>query len=121
MDGQLDFGTTTLNSSTIESQILSLLTETGFAVQITWTGTPTGNFLIQGSCDPGQVGNGGVVSGVSNWATISGTTVAAGGAPGSLLINLQNQYYRWFQVVYQGVSGTGTITSANYSFKGSRS
>ena|ERR1700722_4016431 len=111
--------TTALPSSgTLTSNIIRISQETGYCVQVYWTGTPTGTFSIQGSNDPGSIQPSGAVVGVTNFTTILNSSTSTGGAAGSLSENIWAAYYRWFQVVYTASSGTGTITSASAVVKG---
>lgn len=89
----------------------------GYALQVAWTGTPTGNFTLQGSCDVGTSYPDGTTSGITNWTTIANTSTAASGAAGTLLYNMADTMYLWVRVVYTASSGTGAAT-ARMSVKG---
>lgn len=89
----------------------------GYAVQIVWTGSPDGNFFLQGSCDGGYMQPSGIVTGVNNWSMIAGTTTSAGAAAGSVLYNISEPNYFWFRIAYEGVSTPGTA-SATCTVKG---
>lgn len=105
-------------SGTLLSQIFPIAQAFGYAIQLFWIGSPTGNWSIQGSNDNGFVHSSGIVTGVTNFTTVLNSSSAAGGAAGNLMENLDGQFYQWFQVVYTATSGTGTITSAMASVKG---
>lgn len=77
-----------------------------YAVQLVFTGTPTGTFSLQGSNDGGQF-DGQTLTGVSNWTTISTQAVAAAG---NHMWNVANAGYRWVRVIYTATSGTGSVT-----------
>ena len=103
-----------LGAST-ESAPMNLYKVQGYAIQVTWTGSPDGTFKLQGSCQKGtnQVG-----AGVTRWDDISGASQATGGAAGSVLFNsTSTPGYNWVKLVYTRTSGTGTAT-AEYSAKG---
>lgn len=68
------------------------------AVQLVWTGTPTGTFQIQGSLD--QV----------TWNSLSLTPApAAAGAAGTYLIDLEGLSFPYIRTTYIASSGTGTL------------
>lgn len=117
--GILSFGTVSIPASgSLTSQAVALSQTFGFSVQIFWTGSPVGNWSLQGSCDPGYIEANGRVDGVSHWSTIANSTTAAGGVAGDFVINFEGSYFRWFRAVYTATSGTGTITSATFNTKG---
>lgn len=99
-------------TGTVVSNPIPIQNYLGYAVQAEWTGTPTGTFTLQGSCDAGVILNNGTVTNVTNWTTISSTNISASGSAGSLLYNMPNSYYYWFQLVYTATSGTGTANAA---------
>lgn len=69
-----------------------------YAVQIVFTGTPSGTVKIQASIDN------------VSWADVSGTsTTVTTGAPSPIVINLNGQSYRFARVVWTNSAGTGTI------------
>ncbi len=115
----LNFGTLAIPAtSTLNSQPITISQAFGFSVQVFWTGTPVGNWTLQGSCDAGYIEANGTVTGVSHWSTIANSTVAAGGAAGDFVVNYEGSYFRWVRVVYTASSSTGTITSAVLTTKG---
>lgn len=68
------------------------------AIQLVWTGTPTGTFDIQGTVDG------------ETWAGLSfGGSPAAVGAAGNHLIALNNVPFDQLRVVYTSSAGTGTL------------
>lgn len=91
------------------------------AVQLVYTGTPAGNFKIQGSCDAGQPSaqaESQRLIGVSNWSDVSSATTVS--AAGSLIINLPDPGYQWLRVVWTA-TGAGTsplLTVARLNTKG---
>lgn len=117
--GNLDFGTLAIPAaSDLMSVAIPIIEDVGFSVQLFWTGSPVGNWSIQGSCDPGHIEPGGAVTGVTHWSTVANSTAAAGGSAGDFVQNYIGTYFRWFRVVYIHTSGTGTITSAKFNCKG---
>jgi hypothetical protein len=67
----------------------------GFAVQVTFTGSPSGNFIVKGSNDG------------TNFGQISTTDISTAG---TTMLNNFDQHYQWVQLVWTG-SGTGTVTA----------
>ena len=92
---------TMTGTATLTSQAVDLHFMRGYAAFAAWTGTPVGNFHLEGSNDN------------TNWATIANSTVAAGGAAGSNMWNMYLQEYRYVRLVYVNGSSTGTVTVAN--------
>ncbi len=108
-------GTNVLTSNPIPlDQIFQL------AVQAAWTGTPVGNFKLQGSCDSPPNQN--QISSpdnsvITNWTDITATQ-AAGGAAGNYMWNIPDVGYRYARLVYTNASSTGLITVAQACVKG---
>jgi len=91
----------------------------GFSVQVMWDGNPVGDWKLQGSCDPIYRGVTGSTRPllVTNWTDIEGTTIAAGGGPGTILYNLNGAFYNFVRLVFAWSSGDG-IANANMVVKG---
>lgn len=108
-------GTTVVNSNPIRLDQIY-----GFAVQAVWTGTPTGTFKLQASCDTppnqSQVANGGPDP-ITHWDDIANSSYAVGGSAGSYTWNFNGSFYNYMRLVYTNASGTGTVT-ANLCVKG---
>lgn len=99
----------------LESAPMNLYKIQGYAIQVTWTGSPTGTFKLQASS---QKGTDEIGTGVTRWDDISGASQATGGAAGSVMFNnTAVPGYNWVKLVYTRSSGTGTVT-ADYSAKG---
>lgn len=109
----LTFDTTDLSQTTATSNAVHLSHISQYAVQIVTSGSPTGVFKIQVSCDLGRT-NGSVPT---NWSDLASATMAVSAA-GISFINLVDAGYSWFRVVYTKTSGTGAITSARFHSKG---
>jgi len=79
----------------------------GFAIHVTWTGTPSSKIYVQGSCmsqkpteDPGQ------------WITLNDavdTSDAKHLTDKYHLFNSSGAGYRWIRVVSEFTSGTGSL------------
>lgn len=105
-----------LNSIALQQQFMM-----GYSIQIAFTGTPTGVFKLQSSCDP--LSPAGINTGVytpTNWTDVadsSFTVVAAG----NVQWNVMWVNYNFVRVVYTDASGgasTAVITAANFTTKG---
>jgi hypothetical protein len=107
-------------TSTITSNPVPIDQIYGFAAQVVFTGTPTGTFKLQGSCDiPAREtaqSNGGPDT-ITNWSDLS-LTLAAAGAAGNGIINVNGAFYRYVRLVYTNTSGTGVLTVAQLCVKG---
>jgi hypothetical protein len=112
-------------SMTGSTTITSLQTNVGYkdsvSIELVWTGTPTGNFFVQGSnsYNPGTPQTG--TPNAGTWTTIpvvdptTGQTPQASGQAGQNLINLKQAGFPWIQVVYTNASGTGTLNAVIYA------
>lgn len=87
------------STNTITSAPMDLLTITGAAFYISWTGTPTGTLSVQGSLDG------------TNYADI-GASISSqpAGGTGSNLLNLVDLMFRYVRVSYTNASGSGTLS-----------
>lgn len=74
------------------------------AVELVWTGTPTGTFSIDGSID-----NVKAASSVVNWYPTGTAIDSPAGASGSTLVNLTGIGFRWIRVSYVSTSGSGSL------------
>ena len=105
----------TVMNADINSVAIPLNQIFGYAIQIFFTGTPTGTFKLQSSCDANS-GNTNPV----NWSDISKSTFSVTAA-GDVEWNVTDVGYTWVRVVYtDGSSGLSTaiITVAQINIKG---
>jgi cytoskeletal protein RodZ len=87
------------------------------AIQVTISGTPTGTFSLQSSCDPVNTGQ---TQWPINWTTISGTSTSVT-ASGNIVWNLNFTGYNWVRIQYSDSSSgtsTATVTQATFVGKG---
>lgn len=111
------FAATTM-TGTIHSSAIFMAQEWMLSIQAVWTGTPAGNFIIETSCDPGQLDiSTGFGTGITNWVTYSGSTQAAGGAAGSFIWRIADFPDRWVRLSYTASGSTGTV-DARFQAKG---
>lgn len=80
------------------------------AIQLNFTGTPTGTFEIQGSLDHKvSVPANSVVSN-GNWVAMTLTPIpTATGSAGQILINMNQIAFPYIRIVYLFASGTGSL------------
>ncbi len=81
------------------------------SIQLIWTGSPVGNFNVQGS---NQVTNQVDGTDVTDWTTLSGSTEAAGGIADSFIYNFVPVCWQWIRIIYTYTSGTGTLQGTYY-------
>jgi hypothetical protein len=117
----------TVMNATLMSVALQLEMMYGYAIQIFFTGTPTGSFKLQSSCDPVTkqnltVGANGIISySATNWTDIANSTftvAAAGNVEWNYGLLDGGNYVR---VVYTDTSGgtsAAVIASATFNGKG---
>ena len=113
-------------NATINSMAMQLLEMWGYSIQITFAGTPTGSFKLQGSDDPVPKANlviganGAVIYTPVYWSDIANSTFAVTAA-GNVAWDVVTTAYNYVRVVYSDTSdgaSTATITAANANFKG---
>ena len=116
----------TVMNTTLNSQALQLENMFGYAIQIVFTGTPTGTFKLQSSCDPVTKANkvfganGAVVYTPTNWTDIANSSFTVAAA-GNVEWNVTDVGYNYVRVVYtDGSSGgsTAIVTVAQFNGKG---
>lgn len=88
-----------------------------YAIELVWTGTPTGIFAVQGSVDynPGLPQSAGTAN-AGNWVNIpvvdvNNATPTAAGAAGVSLINMNQLAFPWIRVKYTNSAGSGSLTA----------
>lgn len=86
-------GTSVLTSKAIDCRTLPLV---GFS--ISWTGTPNGTFIVQGSLDG------------TTFVDMGITVAPAAGAVGNRGVDIGPTAFNYIQVQYTNTSGTGTLT-----------
>jgi hypothetical protein len=114
----------TVMNTTINSQAMQLQNILGYAIQVFFTGTPTGSFKLQSSCDnPGNVT---ATLGKAtqflptNWTDIANSTFVVSAA-GNVEWNTTWDMASWVRVVYTDASSgssTAIITTATFNGKG---
>jgi hypothetical protein len=88
------------STNTIYSQIIDMATMVLNGLELTWTGTPTGVFTVNGSC-----------SGVNFYSlTYSPALTQPAGASGGYLIDNFHWGFRYLMLQYVNASGSGSLT-----------
>lgn len=95
-------------------------------VQLVWTGTPTGTFKLQGSCDPAYSGiptsgSSGLNANPVNWSDLGTPYTTAVSSAGNAIYNYPYPGFNWVRVVYtDGSSGmaTSVVTVSTCNIKG---
>lgn len=92
-----------------------------YAIQMTFSGSPTGAFTLECSNDPG---NPNVTpfdpkrwETVTHWTTIAGSSQSIVAA-GDHTYQVQNAGYLWVRVVWTDAGGTGSLVTAVSNVKG---
>ena len=109
----------TVMNATIDSIALGVPQMFGAAVQIEFTGTPTGSFKLQASSDP-YVANPTALQAPSNWTDVADSTFTVSAA-GNVMWNVSDIQYNWLRVVYSDTSSgmsTAIIADADANLKG---
>lgn len=109
----------TVMNSSFNSAVVPLTNVFNYAIQIVFTGTPTGNFTLQSSCDTDTPANL-INPNNMNWTTIANSSFTVTAA-GNVEWNVDGAGYTWVRVVYTDTSGgtsTAVVTSATFNGKG---
>lgn len=94
----------------ITSQVLDILNQDNVSLQLVWTGTPTGTFEFQASNTYRINVTTNAVEHPGDWVPLTvSPSIAAAGAPGTAMANLNQQSSAFIRVVYTRGSGAGTL------------
>lgn len=114
----------TVLNTTVNSVAVPLQNLMGYAIQVSFTGTPNGAFKLQSSCDnPANVtATGGLASQFlpTHWTDVAGSSFTVSAA-GNVEWNYTFDMSSWVRVVYTDASGgasTAVIASATFNGKG---
>lgn len=108
-------GSTGVSGDMSTASITSLASKIEFmdniGVQLSWTGSPVGNFQIQVSVNHNQDINGNVIT-AGTWVPLlfSGVANIASSVGSPIYIDLNQMSAPWIRVVYTKSSGSGTLT-----------
>jgi hypothetical protein len=80
-------------------------------IQAVWTGSPVGMLFIETSNDVGSTDTSGVVTGVTNWTTYSGSVLATSGVAGNFAWHIWATGFKWARLSYTFISGSGTLNA----------
>ncbi|RLD04568.1 MAG: hypothetical protein DRI65_10435 [Chloroflexota bacterium] len=88
----------TIGSSQVLGDVLDIIAYDEYSFQIYWSGTPVGDFTIEQSLDG------------TNWETLTGSTLAAGGAAGSHIFEVSSaRQMRFVRLYYTRTGSTGVV------------
>lgn len=116
----------TVMNTTLHSLAMQLQDMVDFSIQIVFTGTPTGSFYLEASCDPVPPqtltpgANGSIVFTPTNWSTVANSSFSVAAA-GNVQWNYRDAGYTFVRASYTDSSGgvsTAVITSAVMNGKG---
>jgi len=91
-----------------------------YAIQLQWTGSPTGMLKLQASSDPGNPNAQSYVqqrSSVTLWTDIEGSEQLVN-MDGNHMWKINDAGYIWVRAVWMPSGGTATLVSARFSAKG---
>lgn len=98
-------------TSTTISEVIDVRNSYAMAIQLYWSGTPTGTFSIQGSMNYNLSTLGSNVLNAGTWDDMGITTAnSPAGSAGHTLIDITATGISWIRVVYTNSSGSGTLT-----------
>jgi hypothetical protein len=109
----------TVMNTTLYSIALGVPQMFGAAIQIEFTGTPTGTFQLEASSDP-WVANPTTGQTPTNWTVVADSQFTVTAA-GNVMWNVSDIQYNYVRVQYLDSSGgtsTATITNATANLKG---
>lgn len=107
-------------SSSIETLGVYVGNIVNYSIQLVFTGSPVGSFKLQMSADPTSYVTSTKTTqleDVLNWTDVTESVQAITEA-GDHMWNVQNCGNTWTRVVYTPVSGSGSLTVANFTVKG---
>jgi hypothetical protein len=113
----------TVLNTTVYGPAMQLYNMYGYAIQVVWSGTPTGTWKLQASSDP--VPQGSSSQPLTNyqpthWSDITDSPFSVTIA-GDYMWNVYDVMYNWVRLVYTDTSGgtsTARITDATFNGKG---
>lgn len=115
------FETNVAMNANITSAPFQLLNMYGFAIQVVFTGTPTGVFELEVSSDPIYMGApGNQPAEPNNWTVLAESPYTVS-ASGNYMWNVFDAMYNWVRLIYtDNSSGTSNavLTSAVFNGKG---
>ena len=100
-----------MSKPTLTSGVTNISGVDNIAIQLVWTGSPTGSFDVQVSLDyrPNPVG--GTPLNAGTWASLTlDKTVAAAGSASNDMVFLYAIPAPYLRTVYTATSGTGSLT-----------
>lgn len=104
------FSAADMSQATLTSTIVDIRYMDNVAIQLNFTGTPTGTFDVQGSVDHNVSDPSETVSAAGSWVSLTLTPApVASGAASSVLLDLNQLSFPFIRVVYTKTGSTGTL------------
>ena len=100
-------------SANITSEPIWLAHIVNASIQAVYTGSPSGDLIVEASNDFGAKTNDVSNANITNWTAVATESLSGSG---STMFNLQDTGYRWIRLRYTA-GGSGTL-SARYNVKG---
>lgn len=110
----------TVLNATRTSPAMQVINMWGFAIQVVFTGTPTGTFKLQASADPLLVNNPIAYPPPTNWTDIADSSHAVVAA-GDYMWDVFDVTFNFVRLVYTDTSGgasTAVLTVSTFNGKG---
>ena len=95
-------------TATIYVPLKMLKTITDCAVELVWTGTPTGTFTVEATIASGLYSS-------TNWTDLGVTVGNPAGSADSSIISFTNLQFPYVRVKYVNASGSGTLTAYQHA------
>lgn len=86
-----------MSQASIVSGSLNVASMLAGALELIWTGAPTGTFSVQASMDN------------ANWYDTATPVAAPAGSPASTMVQLTDIGFPWVRIKYTKTSGTGSL------------
>lgn len=113
-----------LTSTSLVASLTSEAVYTGLAynaaIMVVCGSGATGTLKVQVSLDDGHPNaqtSAERAADVTNWVDLPSATLSLSGSAANLLVQIPDVAFNYFRLVYTSVSGTGTISSARFSFR----
>lgn len=100
-----------MSLASITSLVTGIQYLDNIAIELSFTGTPTGTFQVQGSLSYERDAQGNVTN-AGQWTPLNlPQSPVASGASGVILIDLNQLSFPYIRVVYTRTSGSGTLNA----------
>lgn len=97
-------------TAVLTSKVMDWRTIRAGSIQVVWTGTPTGVFVVQGSTNY-TVDPSGETRNAGDWKDLGISVLAPAGSAGEDEVDISITGISWIRIIYTNASGTGTLTA----------